>query len=464
MRLLLVRAEVDGHLVDVRLRDGRVHVVDTRLRPAPDEDVVDAGGGALLPGLHDHHLHLLALAAAAASVDCGPPAVQDLAGLADALAHGAAACRPGEWVRGVGYADAVAGPLDRDVLDRLVRHRPTRVQHRGGALWVLNSAGLELLDLTDEADPDVERDLAGRATGRLWRFDARLRRRLGTRPPDLAAVGTRLSCLGITGVTDATPDLDQAAVDLLGAAAERGELPQAVLLLGADGDAPLPAGFTRGPRKMLLRDHDLPHLDDLVEAIARTHAAGRAVAVHCVTRESLVLTLTALEAAGPHRGDRVEHAAVVPPELRARLGRAAAVVTQPCFVRDRGDDYLRDVHPEDLPHLYPYASLLAAGARVVPSSDAPFGDVDPWRTLSAAASRRTTSGATLGPNERVPAATALAGMLAPLAAPGGPPRRVTPGAEADLCLLGVPLDAALAAPSADHVRLVLRGGRALFGG
>ena len=44
-----------------------------------------AAGGALLPGLHDHHLHLFALAAADASLRCGPPEVRNLRALADAL-------------------------------------------------------------------------------------------------------------------------------------------------------------------------------------------------------------------------------------------------------------------------------------------------------------------------------------------------------------------------------------------
>ncbi len=51
------------------------------------------------------------------------------------------------------------------------------------------------------------------------------------------------------------------------------------------------------------------------------------------------------------------------------------MVTQPGFIAVRGDDYYRDVDPDDLAHLYPFASLVAAGIRVHASSDAPFG---PW--------------------------------------------------------------------------------------
>ncbi|MBV8461910.1 MAG: hypothetical protein JO368_01350, partial [Acidimicrobiales bacterium] len=75
--------------------------------------VVEGSGGALLPGLHDHHLHLRAMAARRASVPCGPPEVADRAGLGAALraAAAAAASEPGRWVRGTGYDDSVTGPL-----------------------------------------------------------------------------------------------------------------------------------------------------------------------------------------------------------------------------------------------------------------------------------------------------------------------------------------------------------------
>ena len=62
--LLIVNAEVDGAGgQDVRCRGGQVVELDTGLAPAAGEQVLEANGGALLPGLHDHHIHLLALAA-----------------------------------------------------------------------------------------------------------------------------------------------------------------------------------------------------------------------------------------------------------------------------------------------------------------------------------------------------------------------------------------------------------------
>jgi predicted amidohydrolase YtcJ len=94
--------------------------------------------------------------------------------------------------------------------------------------------------------------------------------------------------------------------------------------------------------------------------------------VHCVTREALVLLLAALDEAGPRPGDRIEHAALVPSELVPELARLGVrVVTQPGFLPHRGDDFLRDLPPQDRPDLYRCATLLRAGVPVASSSDAP---------------------------------------------------------------------------------------------
>ena len=116
------------------------------------EEELDAAGCALLPGLHDHHVHLRALAAAQASVQVGPEQVRSAAELAARLRAADAAAPAGAWLRCVGYHESVAGPLDRWVLDRLADlTRPVRVQHRTGALWVVNSAGMALLGLEPTA-------------------------------------------------------------------------------------------------------------------------------------------------------------------------------------------------------------------------------------------------------------------------------------------------------------------------
>lgn len=130
--MLIRDVEVEGcGRVDVRVRDGRIVELGRHLGGRVG---IHGRGGALLPGLHDHHVHLASLAAEQASVRVGP---QDVTGL-DQLAEALRAGPPGEWVRAVGYHESVAGELDRATLDRLVADRPVRVQHRSGELWVWN--------------------------------------------------------------------------------------------------------------------------------------------------------------------------------------------------------------------------------------------------------------------------------------------------------------------------------------
>jgi len=441
--VLIAGAELEGRApVDARLAGGRVVEIGRDLAARPGERVLEAGGGALLPGLHDHHLHLLALAAARDSLDCGPPQVQDRAALARALR----APRSGRgWLRGVGYHESVAGPLDRFALDAWLPDAPLRLQHRSGALWMLNSAGVERLGLDRGVDaPGVERGPDGRATGRLFRLDAWLRERLGSAPPpSLAAVGRELASYGVTGVTDCGADNAGPELALLASAVCRGELPQRVLLMGGEALPEPPASqaarIARGALKLMLVEAQLPEPAALEGRIAAAHAVGRPVAVHCVTRAELVFALAAFAAAGARAGDRIEHAAVAPPELLAPLAALGlCVVTQPHFVFERGDAYAADVEPRDHPWLYRARALLEAGVPLGGGSDAPFGDSDPWCAMRAAVERRSRGGLALGPDEALTPERALALFTTSAQAPGGPPRRVDVGAPADLCLLDAP--------------------------
>src|SRR5262249_3705164 len=160
--------------------------------------------------------------------------------------------------------------------------RPVRVQHRSGAIWALNSKAIEIIG-ADRLSAEERR------TGLVWRDDSRLRILLGSAigAAAIAAVGVRLAGFGITSVTDATPDLAADGVCLL-----RDNMPEQVLSMG-------PAGGPM-PRKIVIADHRLPLLDDLLTTIGNSHDAGRAVAIHAVSNVALILAIAALNEAGVH--------------------------------------------------------------------------------------------------------------------------------------------------------------------
>jgi predicted amidohydrolase YtcJ len=418
MALIVRDAEVDGRRVDVRCDRGIVTDIASPVPHHPDDDVLDAAGGAVIAGLHDQHVHVLALAASLDSVRCGPPDVLTTDALVQALLG------PGrvERLRGVGYHESVAGPLDRDTLDQWRRDVPVRIQHRSGALWMLNSAALTELDLESRRDPRIERDEEGRATGRLWRADDLVRAASAT--PPMARVAARFTEQGVTSITDATPTNDPSSRALLAL------LPQRVRVMG-------PLGLeTEGEVKLMLDDDALPALPEAVELVHAAHTMRRGVAVHCVTLVQLWFAIEVFRSAGV-AGDRIEHASLAPTEAISVLRELGLrVVTQPALVAERGDDYLRDVDEADQPSLYPLRSLLRAGIPVRGSSDAPFGGSDCWAAMRAAVERRTLTGQVLLPSERLEPAAALALFSG---ADGG----VTVGAPADLAVLAVPLPVAM---------------------
>lgn len=442
--------------LDVRVGDDAILEIGRSLDRSTGELVLDGAGGAVIPGLHDHHVHLRAAVAARQSVDVSGVASPEEF---DRIVASAAAEALGRPLRVTGWHEHAGGTLDRYRLDRLAGSLPVRVQHRGGAMWVLNSVALQQASVDTCDLRGVERDERGELTGRLLRMDTWLRDRLPGPTGNSFAAGVTsyaaaAALLGITGFTDATPDRDQSDVAELAALSASGELPQRLLLMGPPGlSRPMAGRVNIGPVKMILDDATLPGSQALADLIANAYCDGRSFAVHCVTADQLVVAVAALEKATVP-GSRIEHAGIVPPGYPERLAAlGVAVVTQPGFVGARGDDYRRDVDLAEQSWLYPCASLIRAGITVAAGTDAPFGPADPWLCIASAATRRTESGVVLGRRERVSARRALRLFMA---APEdlSRVRTVAVGQPADLCVLRMPLAEALAHPAVGGSALV----------
>ena len=77
MSLLLRDVVVEGRLVNGRMSSGNIVPIDRPSIPSWATKPWDGGRARHAPGLHDHHIHLGALAAASRAPPVGPPAVND---------------------------------------------------------------------------------------------------------------------------------------------------------------------------------------------------------------------------------------------------------------------------------------------------------------------------------------------------------------------------------------------------
>ena len=438
--ILIRNVEIDGnHGLDVLCTEGVVRSIGKELSTQQADRVVDANGGALLRGLHDRHIHLFSLAASRTSVQCGPPAVDSRSSLVEKLR-----CVAGNgWIRGVGYHESVAGQLTRWRMDELCGSRPVRIQHRSGKLWVLNSLGCELVGLSQDHD------------GQLFRHDVWLRSRLKSEDAlfdDMYNLSKELASHGITNVTDATPSNNPETHELL----ERLMPDLSISVMGNES-------LEHGERKLLLDDYQFPLFENFCNEIEAAHDQARNVAIHCVTRAEVVFALSALQTVGCRVGDRLEHASVTDEACLAQIRELPlTVVTQPSFIRERGDRYLLDVSVGELDWLYRAKSFVDAGVRLVGGSDAPFGSFDPWLAIDAAIDRRTLAGEVVNAKERMDVDAAL-NLFAP-----GPItslkniREVHIGDQATVCVLRKTWDEVKLDLRSTNVMLTVNNGQITF--
>ncbi len=433
--MLIRRAEINfSDSVDIRIADGVVVDIAHALTPLAGEQSIDARGHAVIPGLHDHHVHFLASAAAHESVFCGPPDVADENRLQAGLRQAAQNLPAGKWLRGVGYHESIAGEIDRLWLDRVVPDRPVRIQHRSGRLWVLNSCALSQLGSLNDSPLEKQNE---EFTGRLYDADLWLRERVGPQLPDIRSASMRLASHGVTGFTDTSMSNSAESFAQFARWQANGELLQRVVMMGDKSLSVCADTFNlqRGALKIHLHENALPDVDVMCAAIASSHAAARPVAVHCVTLVDLVFTLNIFASAGTMAGDRIEHAAVAPPELLEQIARLKLiVVTQPNFIGERGDAYLRDVEPQDQSWLYRLRGFREANIALAAGTDAPYGALNPWAAMQAAVTRRTANGFVIGVNEMLAPEQALELFLGDPLRPGNGVNRIDIGMSATLCI------------------------------
>jgi predicted amidohydrolase YtcJ len=143
------------------------------------------------------------------------------------------------------------------------------------------------------------------------------------------------------------------------------------------------------------------------------HAAGWQIAVHAIGDRGIEMVLDAYERAltahprADHR-HRIEHCGILRPDLIARIARlGVVVVTQPIFITEYGDSFIRHLGEERAALTYPFWSLLNAGIPMVFSSDCPVSAFEPLKSIQVSVTERTGSGAEYAPAEAITVNDAL---------------------------------------------------------
>ena len=472
---------------------------------APAARVISEPGSAVVPGLHDFHLHLVGMARARREVQLDG---LDGAAVVAALRKAVDRTPRDAWVRGRGWSEAAMQALTLASLNDLLRDVAVLVySHDGHSAWAspaaLHRAGLRR-DAGDPPGGRIERDAAGVANGVLREsatdvVESRAASLAGPALDEaLDEVAAALAASGVTGCTDAgdtSPDGgsgefaalgDRASLllaagnrlggrlrvsvgfpaDAIPAAAELG-LATGALLPGtqtvrvgwakayADGalgsrTAAIFEPYTCGPRDTGILRLEPAELDALM---ASSRAAGIGLAVHAIGDRAVAAVLDAVARAGPATEGgphpRMEHLQLMRRADRERLPTLSVTASvQPVHcAADR--EHVEACWRDRAELAYPFASLRAAGARLAFGSDSPIETADPWLGVFAAVHRRLPGDGTPDwhPAEALSAADALGAYTTGRAAAAGRPDEghLGPGAVADLAVLNVDLETLLAA-------------------
>jgi predicted amidohydrolase YtcJ len=181
-----VRSRTDA----VAVRDGRIIAVgssDVAELVGPATEVVDLGGGLLIPGFQDAHIH--PVGGGMELLRCNLADSHSVSDYEAVIAAYAAAHREEEWILGGGWAMAAfpGGTPTAATLDALVPDRPVFLPNRDHhSAWV-NSFALAAAGITrDTPDPEdgrIERDADGNPSGVLHEGAMSLVERLIPEPP-----------------------------------------------------------------------------------------------------------------------------------------------------------------------------------------------------------------------------------------------------------------------------------------
>jgi predicted amidohydrolase YtcJ len=433
----------------------------------PQTTVIDAHGGAVVPGFNDAHVHFASGSAALAKIDLLDATTTGR--IAEKVGAYAASHPEQPWVLGRGwYYTAFPGGLPtRQQLDAIVPDRPAYLTAYDGHSGWANTAALAAAGIT-RSTPNpkngvIVKDAGGEPTGVLKESAMALMRGVVPAPDRaerLSAILTGIReahRLGVTSVQSASGDADElslwqelrrtndlrlrmyhavsAAPGFTEADAERlevvrGQFPDDPVLkagavkLVADGviethTAAMLAPYSNRPTT------GMPNFTqaELNRIVATFDRRGWQIWIHAIGDGGTRMSLDALEAAAkanpaPARGrrHRIEHIETIDPADVPRFGALGVIASMQPFHANPDPNmatvWTENIGPERAAHGWLWGRIAASSGRLAFGSDWPVMSLDPRLGLQVAANRMSPAGEPEGgwiPSERLPLTAAIDG-------------------------------------------------------
>jgi len=411
--------------------------VNDLLAQYPDAEKQNMGGGMILPGLTDAHLHLKTYALSLQKVDCETETKEKCLRRVEERAQRA---RPGEWILGHGWNQNTWGAWPAaSELDAIAPNNPVYLTAKSlHASWA-NTAALKLANVTSQTphpqNGQIQRDGKGNATGIL--LETAMELVGGLIPePTIAEIADAMEKaqailwrMGLTGVHDFDRRDSFMALQQLHA---RGRLKLRVLknipveLLDQAYELGLGAGFGDdwlriGSVKVFMDGALGPHTaamfqpyigeddnrgilnmdgEELFEYGRKAAQVGLALTVHAIGDRANHEVLDAYEQLRNYEREnhlpalrhRIEHVQVIHPDDAARLGKMNVIASmQP--IHATSDMLMADAFWGERSRLaYALKTQLNYGAPLALGSDAPVESPNPFLGLHAAVTRRRANG------------------------------------------------------------------------
>jgi predicted amidohydrolase YtcJ len=429
--------------------------------------VIDAKGGAVVPGFNDAHAHLISGGLSLDQISLSDATT--IEEIKDTIRVWSEAHPEREWITGRGwYYQPFNGAMPtRQMLDALVPDRPAYLIAYDGHTGWANTRALKAAGITRRtkapANGQIVKDpRTGEPSGALKEAAMSLMSAAAPKPSDedrLAALRAAIDeahRFGITSVQDAGGQPGD--LDLFDRLRKRKELTLRVYqALRADNtltntdlealeqvrsryadDPLLKTGAVKLIADGVIESHTAAMLEpysnkastkgdprftpqQLSKTVTMLDQRGWQVMTHAIGDAAVRMTLDAYEDAAkanpaPERGrrHRIEHIETIDPADIPRFGKLGVIASmQPVHATPSptpGDPWSINIGDERATHGWMWNSIAKAGGRLAFGSDWPVMTIDPLKGLHVATNRTTEDGLPKGgwiPSERLPIRKAI---------------------------------------------------------